>query len=272
MRIAVTGDAALQNLLGNDPAGTQNLQQTVVAQDAKLTVNGIAVKSTSNTVKEAIQGTTLTLAGTGATTVTTTIDSSAASSAISAFVKAYNSLQSTAKGLTAYDAASKVGGPLLGDATLRNLQNGIRQTLTTPQTAAAPGGFTMLSDIGVSFQTDGTLAIDSTKLQAALGNNLGGVANLFASAAGSTTGYGKQLSALVTNATGDGGALKAAQDGVNTTLKDLSDQYTAMQAHVDSTVARYKAQFTQLDLLINNMNSTMTYLTQQFSAMNGTSK
>jgi len=270
MRISVTGDAALQSLLGNDPAGTQNLTQTVAGQDAKLTVNGIAVSSASNTVKEAIQGTTLNLLSLGASSVNLSTDTSSVSSAINSFVQAYNSLQSTATTLTAYDATTKTAAALTGDATLRTLQTQIRQALNTPQTGGA-NDLKVLSEIGISFQKDGTLAIDSTKLNTALTTNLSGVAKLFASANGSTAGYGKQLSALVTNMTSSGGILQSATDSVNTTLKQLDTQYTAMSARVDDTVARYRTQFQQLDVLMSTMNNTMTYLTQQFNAMNNVS-
>ena len=116
MRISVDGDAALQNLLNNDPAGTQKLQQTIAAQNAKLNVNGIAITSPTNTVKEAIQGTTLTLVQTGTTGLSMKANTSSVTSAINDFVKAYNSLQSTAAGLTTYDADTKTGAALVGDS------------------------------------------------------------------------------------------------------------------------------------------------------------
>ncbi|MDM0070955.1 flagellar filament capping protein FliD [Variovorax sp. J31P207] len=271
MRISVDGDAALQNLLGNDPAGTQNLKQTVAAQNAKLTVNGIAITSASNTVKEAIQGSTLTLVNTGTTGLSMKANTSSVTSAINDFVKAYNSLQSTATTLTAYDADTKTGAALMGDSTLRNLQTRIRQALTTPQ-AGGTDGFKVLTEIGVSFQKDGTLAVDSTKLDKALGSKLEGVANLFASATGSTAGYGKQIDALVTDLNSTGGSLKVASDGVTATIKQLDKQYDAMQTRVDDTVERYRKQFNQLDVLVNSMNSTLSYLKQQFDAMSSSSK
>jgi flagellar hook-associated protein 2 len=267
MRISTTGDTTLQSLLGNDPAGTQNMQQTLQGQDAQLTVNGIAITSASNTVKEAIQGTTLNLSKVGSSSVGLTTDTASVASAVNDFVKAYNGLQSMATALTAYDADTKQGAPLVGDATLRNLQTRIRQALTTPQDGG-PNDMKVLSEIGVSFQKDGTLAVDSDKLNSALAGHLDEVSHLFASADGSTAGYGKQISALVDNLTSTGGALKTATDGVNTTLKELDDEYTAMSARVDDTVARYRAQFNQLDVLMSSMNSTMTYLQQQFAAMN----
>lgn len=268
MQVSVTGDAALQNLLAYDPAGTQTMKQTSVAQDAKLKINGIDIVSASNTVEEGIQGTTLTLSKTGTTSLKLTSDTSTVSAAITAFVTAYNTLQSTAAKLTAYNADTKTGAALMGDQTLRNLMTEVRQTLTAAQ-AGGPNDIKVLSEIGVSFQKDGTLAVDSTKLSNALSKNLNGVAGLFSSATDSTGGYGKQISALVTRLTSSNGALTTATNGVNTTLEDLSDQYNAVQARVESTVERYRAQFTQLDVLINSLNNTMTYLTQQFEAMNG---
>lgn len=271
MRVSVAGDAALQNLLNNDPAGTQNLKQTVAGQNAKLTVNGIAVTSANNTVKEAIQGTTLTLLKTGASNLSTEADTAAVESAINDFVKAYNSLQATANKLTTYDQDSKTGAALVGDSTLRNLQTRIRQALTTPQ-AGGPNDMKVLSEIGVAFQKDGTMAVDSAKLKSALASNLAGVSGLFASATGSTAGYGKQLSALVDNLTSTGGALKVASDGMTASLKQLDEQYADMKTRVDAKVERYRAQFTQLDLLMSQMNSTSNYLTQQFASMQSSSK
>lgn len=270
MRISVAGDASLQGLLNNDPAGTQNLRQTVAAQNAQLTVNGIAVTSASNTVKEAIQGTTLNLLKTGSSNLATQPDTATVEAAINDFVKAYNSLQATANTLTTYDKDSKTGAALVGDSTLRNLQTRIRQALTTPQ-AGGPTDLKVLSEIGVTFQKDGTMAVDSAKLKTAVSTNLSSVAGLFASATGSTAGYGKQISAVVDNLTSTGGALKVASDGMTASLKQLDQQFTDMKMRVDAKVERYRAQFTQLDLLMSQMSSTSTYLTQQFASMQSSS-
>ncbi|SFM65434.1 flagellar filament capping protein FliD [Variovorax sp. OV329] len=267
MRIKVDGDAALQNLLGNDPAGTQNLQQTLAAQNAKLNVNGIAVTSATNTVKEAIQGTTLTLVQTGTTGLSMKANTTAMTTAINDFVKAYNSLQGTAKTLTTYDADTKSGSALTGDSTLRNLMNRVRGVLSSPQ-ASGSNEVKVLNEIGVAFQKDGTLVVDSTKLGKALDTNLAGVSKLFASGTGSTSGYGKQLDALVTSLTSTGGSLRVASDGVTATIKDLDTQYDAMETRIEATMARYKAQFTRLDVMMSSMNSTLSYLSQQFEAMN----
>ncbi|MFC5475977.1 flagellar filament capping protein FliD [Paraherbaspirillum soli] len=262
MQITVSGDAAVSNLLSNDPTATQNLQQTVVGQDAKLTVNGIAVTSASNTVAGAVQGTTMNLLTTGNSTLTLANNTSNVQTAITAFVTAYNNLHTTEGTLSAFNVAAKTQSALTGDYTLQSIQTRIRAQLNTPQ---ASGSLTMLSNIGVSFQLDGTLAINSTKLSAALNTNMSGVQNLFSSIGG-TTGIGSQMSTLITSFSNTGGILQSATDGVNKTLKSLADQIVSAQSVADATIARYKTQFNNLDVLMSSMKSTSSYLTSQFSS------
>ena len=271
MRITVDGDTAVASLLANNPADPDaQLQQTAAAQNTKLTVNGIAITSATNSVAGAIQDVTMTVTKAGASTLTVQNDTGSVQSAITTFVTAYNSLQSVASKLTAFDAANRSGAILLGDSVLRTVQVGIRSTLTSAQ-ADGGSGLTMLSQIGVSFQKDGTLVVDSTKLTAALGSKLSGVASLFSGNAG-VGGYGTQLGALITSYTETDGTLSSATKGINSSLDMLSKRYTAATERIDATVARYKAQFTQLDLMMSRMTATSTYLAQQFDALNNTSK
>ncbi|MFJ1259834.1 flagellar filament capping protein FliD [Cupriavidus sp. CuC1] len=251
---------------GND---VQNMQQTIVAQNAQLTVNNIAVQSTSNTVSDAIQGVTLSLSQGGLTTVTVQRDVKTIQTAVQGFVTAYNNLQKTAAGLSSYDPASQSASPLTGDATLRLIQSQMRGILNTPQQGGS-GAVTGLANIGVTFQVDGSMAFDATKLTSALTTDPNGVAGLFSNANGKD-GYGNQINNLVTTLTGTKGTLTNATDGITQTLKSLSVQYSETQTRINATVAQYKAQFTNLDLIMSSMNNTSKYLTQQFNALNNSS-
>ncbi len=178
MKITVDGEAALADLLAYDPAGTKSLQQTSAAQDAELTVNGIAVRSATNEIKDAIQGITLTAVTTGTAKVSASRDTASVTGAVNAFVKAYNDLNKTLSTLTAYDPDTQQAGPLVGDSTVRSIQAGIRGMLNAAPDNA--GNLKHLSEIGVAFQKDGTLAVDSSKLQKAIDNNIDDIAALFA--------------------------------------------------------------------------------------------
>ena len=263
LRIAVTGDASLQSLVAHDYSAVQSLQQTAVAANAALKVNGIGVASSSNTVKDAVQGVTMTLSKAGSSTLTVSRDNAATEAAVNALVNTYNSLQTSAAQLTKYDPAKKVGAALVGDSTLRSIQSNIRAALNTPEA----GDFKVLSKVGISFQKDGTIALDADKLRTALTDNREAVIELFAGTGGDT-GFGKRVSALVQTYIGSSGAISNATAGVSATLKSLDIRYTVTEASVEAKVARYRAQFTQLDLFMSRSNSTTSYLKSQFEAMN----
>jgi flagellar hook-associated protein 2 len=267
LKISVDGDAALSNLLAYDPTGSSTLTETAAAKNAQLTVNGLSISSATNTVEESLQGVTLNLVKTGDSTVTVAADTGSAKSAVSAFVAAYNNLLGVGKSLTNFDPDTKKGSALTGDSTLRNLQVQLRTALTSPQSGAT-GDLTVLSDVGVSFQKDGTLAVDSAKLDTAISGNLAGVAKLFAGTATDTSGFGKQIAKLALDFTSPGGTLTTASDGLTGSLKRLDSQYQDASTRIDATLARYKKQFTQLDVTISRLNATGSYLTAQFDAIN----
>ncbi len=181
MKISATGDASVAALLANDPtAGPagQNLTESVSALSASLKVNGISVTKNSNSISDVIPGVTLSLSKVTTTPITLNVaqDTASVTKSVNDFVTSFNSLNKTLKDLSSYDATNKKGAILQGDATVRNLQSSLRSILNTPGT----GSLTSLTQIGVSFQKDGTLAVDSAKLATAMQNNYSGIAGLFA--------------------------------------------------------------------------------------------
>ncbi len=280
MRVTVADDgsdlqplnADLQNLLADDPAAMQNLTTTVAAQDASLTVNGVGVTSSTNTVTGAIQGVTMTLADAGTSTVTIQRDTAGVKGAINAFVSAYNSLSNKVKDLTAYSAGSKAG-VLLGDSTARVVQARLRATFFEGHTGLA-GDPSRLSEIGIAFQRDGTLTVDDAKLTKALADNPTGVTRLFAGNDSSdTTGIADRFSSVIHAFTDDedgedkDGVLTIAMAGARKTISNLDKDVQRTQERIDASMAQYRKQFQALDLLMSSMTSTSSYLTQQFSSL-----
>lgn len=210
IKITTSGDAAIGSLLAHDPANDtgQSLAQTVTAQNANFKVNGVTVTKTSNTVTDVIQGVTLNLskATTSAATLTIARDTTGVSGSISSFVKAYNDLSTMLKNISSYDAANKKGAILQGDATVRTLQSQLRSMLSTP-VAGTSGTVTTLADVGVTFQKDGTLALDQAKLDKAIASNFGDIAGLF-------TSVGKASDSLVSYSAATS-ATKAGSYAVN---------------------------------------------------------
>ncbi|MYM25249.1 flagellar filament capping protein FliD [Duganella sp. FT135W] len=186
MKITLAGssgnppDPDLVSLLAYDPSGTQNLSQKASALDTQATVNGIAVTSSSTSISGAIAGVSISALKTGTSTLSVAKDSSSLTTSVNTFVKAYNDLNSQIVQLSAYNADSKTGGPLLGDSTVRNLQASVRRQMSSSITGLQGTSLTNLSQIGVSFQKDGSLTLDNAKLQSAINNKFNDIAGLFA--------------------------------------------------------------------------------------------
>ena len=184
MRISVSGDSAVSSILTEDPTNpaAQNFQETTTAQNASLTISGVAVSKPSNVITDAISGVTMTL---NKTNVGSTLNlnlsnnTSNLTTSINNFVSAYNTLSSSLNSLTSYDLTSHTGADLYGESTITALQRQVKNVVLS----ALPSGsnaYTLLNNIGITFQKDGTLSVDSTKLNTAITNNYNAVANLFA--------------------------------------------------------------------------------------------
>lgn len=265
--VTVASDGALASLFGYDSAThTGVMAQTVAASDAKLNVNGIDVVSQSNLVADAVQGVTLSLSEAGASHVLTVErDSKAISAAVTGFVDAYNSLQGTISSLTSYNADTKVAGVLLGDATLRGVQGKLRSVLTSD---LAEGALVRLSDVGISLQEGGTLAVSSTKLDGLIGSDVSALSDFFSGSVAATgSGLADALDSVLGGILEEGAALDGAAVAGKARITALDKSYERMEESISATIERYRLQFSQLDLLVSQMNSTSSYLSQQFDAL-----
>jgi flagellar hook-associated protein 2 len=179
LKISVEGDETLGALLAHDPAGLQNLTQTVAAQNAKFTIDGVMVSKPTNSISNVLPEVTIELQSTTEKSVTLNIarDNTVVTSAVQGFAKAYNDLNKTLQELTAFNPATKEGAVLLGDSTVRLLQSQIRTVLNAP--IKTGGSLSNLSQIGITIQKDGSMALDSSKLEKAIETNATDVASLF---------------------------------------------------------------------------------------------
>ena len=279
--IAVNGDSALQSFMGYNGTstdGSNGMTESVTAQNAKLKVNNVDIENSSNTISDALEDITLTLndVTTGNQTLTITKDISKSETALKAWVDAYNTLQDSFASLTKYtavdagtDAQDTSNGALLGDTTLRTIQTQLKALLTN---SAGGTAYKSLSQLGItSDPSTGKLTLDSTKLEKTLKDNPLAVKDLIVGD-GKTTGITTNMATNLTDWLSSKGIIQAAKDGVSKTLNNLTEQYNAVSTRIDARVAQYKAQFTQLDVLMTSLNNTSSYLTQQFESTSSSSK
>ena len=239
-------------------------QVVQAGQDAEFSVNGIDIVSSSNQVEGAIQGITLNLSEAGATsTVSVEQDSDAIREQVTAFVDDFNTLKDTITSLTAYDAETGQAAGLNADAATRAVERELRQTISS---VVGGDGFSVLSDVGISLQVDGKLAIDEDQLDSIVANQPDQLASFFAGDS-EEGGMAGQITASLESLVGTGGRLESAVDSSERRFAALEDRFATTENRIEQTVERYRTQFQAMDGMVAQMNQTSAYLIQQFAML-----
>ena len=239
---------------------------TVAAQDAKLTVDGVAVTRASNTVGDAISGVTLSLSAVGDSNITLTRQPDKAQATVQSFVDGYNVVE---KFIQQQNTIQSDGTwpPLHNDPTLRNAQSQLA-SMTLTAGAASNGvasDLGTLASVGVSLQKDGTLKLDATTFQTALSGRLADVSALFTDRMGAFSSYVDSVSAPYI---GTVSQRESAIDSQNTTLQSRID---ALNDRMDKKRLALLAQYSKFESSLSRLQSTGAALSSQFASLTSSS-
>jgi flagellar hook-associated protein 2 len=162
---------------------TLRSRQIQAGANADISVDGVPVTPSSNTVDDLITGVTLNLkkeADTTTVTLDVERDNAAIQEKITAFVSAYNETMDAINAQLSYDAESKkTGGPLFGDSTLRTIKSNLTDIVLN-KVPGLPDDFSTPGLIGIAIGMDSKLTIDEDTLAGYLETNFDEVQRLFA--------------------------------------------------------------------------------------------
>lgn len=236
------------------------------AQTALVQIDGISITSDTNTLTEAIPGLTLDLtqadpafdpvtpnwAAVAGTTLTVSNDSEGIKTKVEEFVAAFNEVVKAAG-----------DSSLEGDSGVRSVLNALRGKFTDS------GAGTGLFQLGIKSQKDGTLLLDSAKLNSAIKEDLAGVEALLAGDE-MTDGIADELhSALTSFTSAVTGFLAGRQNNYDSTISRIDRDIARNELRVEALETRLVAKFSVLEGLINSLNVQGNYLTQQMSLLSG---
>jgi len=240
------------------------------ATNALVTVDGLQFTRQSNTIADAIPGTTLTLKGKTNTTETLSVANDSATTALNLqnFVNAYNDIVNfISSQQTQVTSGTDRDATLAGNSTLRSLTSDMQNMMTS---IVGSGTIRTLADIGLktNFQ-DGTLTVDSGRLGTALAANPQAINQIFSDP---TSGIGQAMQTLSDRYTNVvDGLFTNSSKTLSTRIKQMDNQADQMQARVDAFKANLTAQFTAMEQIVSQLKTTGNFLTQQSSSSSSSS-
>lgn len=229
------------------------------AADASVKIDGITISSSSNSVSGALQGVTLSLNKVGSSqTLDVARDNTTVQASVQKFVDAYNDIRKVMKTLGAAD------GTLSGETVLNGIERKIQSVFNTSASGLA---YTSLSEVGINTDPKtGDLTLDSTKLNTAMTANYSGVADLFSN---STQGFAVRYESMASSMIASDGIISTRTDGINSQISSLDKRRSDMEYRLTQTEAKLRAQYTALDGLVAQLQSTGNFLTQQLAKLPG---
>ena len=240
--------------------------KAVTGANAALTVDGVPISSSSNTVSNVLNGITLSLgAPAPGTPVTVNVspDTSQATTAINNFVSAYNTVVTEINNQFKVASDGSGGGVLESDNTLRQAQSLLLGAAS--YSVAGNNGAVNLASIGVNLNDDGTLSVDNGALSTALTSNFSAVQNLLQN---STTGLAQNLSSVITSLTSSGsGLLTLDNQSISSTSQSIGQQISDLQAALVVQEQNLTAVYSTVNATLQELPLLENQVSQQLSSI-----
>jgi len=246
-----TDTVGLSSLAFNSSSGYTNMTQSQAAADASITVNGLAVSRSTNSLTDVITDVTLNLATVTTSAITLKIAESSTTlkSKVTSFVSSYNQLMGNIKNLRG-DINKK--GILSGDTTTLTLSNLLRRVITTKYNDKT------LASLGLSHDKNGTLSINSTILDSEISDSSADVTTTLNDMAESLE---SSLSDYIST------IIPAKKNGYQESMKSIQKDKSDFTRTLDLTETALRAKFRALEKALNQLQGTSNYLTQQMDSI-----
>jgi flagellar hook-associated protein 2 len=243
------------------------------AADAVVTIDGLTVTRSSNTVEGVIPGVKLDLLAPTATPATLTVgrDTAPVKEKIQGLVTAYNELQDFLDVMSDPESEDEeYGGILANDSLVRFVRDQARSMVTA--TSSTPGDtVTALRDIGVTLDREGRLQVDANKLDVSLLARFEEISLAFSAdtesasllddtPAGIAGDALKRLKSLMAT----DGPIQSRNTSAGSQLSRAQTDLAELEARMEAVYDRYLKQFAVVDGLVTQLNALRESLAGQF--------
>jgi flagellar hook-associated protein 2 len=231
--------------------------------DAAITVNGLAVTSSSNTVENVIEGLTLNLRDVSSSTVTLTVanDTAQVRKNIEAFVESYNKAYRFINSQFQFVDATGRSGVLATELTVREIQLQLSQ-IVTGSVPGLSGALKTLGSAGIDMRNDGTLQINTAVLDERLAGNFDDLKDL-------ALGYTSQLHRLVSTITDSlEGPIHRAVEGYQSDIKSIRERIEYTEDRLAAREDYLITQFSRANQALQQLQYLQSTLSAQLNQLN----
>ena len=229
------------------------------AQNAQFTVNGMSVSRSSNTnLADVVEGVTFSLAGDAegkSARLSITANAEKAVGLMNTLVSKFNATISHLKDKMASTSKTVNGkttytrGALSGETIFSSFRTDITYRMSRSYTNS--GNFKRLEDVGISFDKDMKLTLDSSKFSDALKNNTSDVTALLDAGMG-------EMNTLISRYTGTSGLLTRTLSSIESQGKEYDQRIAKYNAYTETRKQSLYNQYMAYQAQLVDLGNTAT--------------
>ena len=240
--------------------------------NAQFSVGGIDYQRQGNTISDVIASAQFTLQGTGSSTISVSNDEEKIKELITNLVSAYNEIITEITANTDYDTDTEELG-ILASTGFANLPYSMQTLMNTFANAGTDSSVTSIFDLGLSYESDGTITIDEEVLAEMTADHFDAVALFFnGDEDNDIEGLAEKMSDFLRNAaTEDEGICASETSLAEQRIDSLEAQIERDTERLDKKYEILAKQYAALDTYLNEMENMSDYLTQTFASISGSS-
>jgi flagellar hook-associated protein 2 len=257
---SVAGTGGLSTLNYSSASGGSAFTSAQTAANAKFSINGVPLTATSNTVTTAISGVTISLVGSGNTTIGVSSSPGGIANEVDAVATSLNTAIAgiakqiayvPASSANASSATSAQSGPLLGNFTATDLSS---QLLTAVSGAAASGATS--NTIGLTVSSTGAVTFNSATFATAYAANPTGVTALINQLYKNLT----TLTGAALGSSGTNGTLAAQTTALNNDVTSINTQVASITKSNNAQLQILVLEYTAAETAQTSASITQSYL------------
>ena len=240
--------------------------------NAQFSVGGIDYQRQGNTISDVIASAQFTLQGTGSSTISVSNDEEKIKELITNLVSAYNEIITEITANTDYDTDTEELG-ILASTGFADLPYSMQTLMNTFANAGTDSSVTSIFDLGLSYESDGTITIDEEVLAEMTADHFDAVALFFnGDEDNDIEGLAEKMSDFLRNAaTEDEGICASETSLAEQRIDSLEAQIERDTERLDKKYEILAKQYAALDTYLNEMENMSDYLTQTFASISGSS-